>query len=174
MPHKRNPILTERISGMARILRANSIAAMENVALWHERDISHSSVERMILPDSTGVLAYMLDKFTWVADNLRVDKRAMKRNLELTGGHIFSQHVLLLLVGKGLSREEAYSIVQGAAMDSMGSNKSFKEALAGDRRLSEICAKEELEKVFDLKNHLRRIDHIFNRVLPAKKRSKKG
>ncbi|MCD6379516.1 adenylosuccinate lyase [bacterium] len=165
MPHKRNPILTERISGMARILRSNSIAALENVALWHERDISHSSVERMIFPDSTGLLAYMLEKFTWVVKNLRVNKKAMKRNLELTGGHIFSQHILLLLVKKGLSREAAYAIVQNAAMKSMESDIAFKELLALDKGLTKVCSGEEIDKAFNLDNHLKNIDHIFKRVL---------
>lgn len=174
MPHKRNPILTERISGMARILRAHSIAALENVALWHERDISHSSVERMIFPDSTGVLAYMLEKFTWVAENLRVDRKRLRENLDLTKGHIFSQHVLLALVRKGLSREEAYQIVQGAAMKSMESDSSFKELLAADRRFARFCSQRELEGAFDLQNHLKKVDYIFKRVLPARRKSKKG
>jgi len=165
MPHKRNPILTERISGMARILRSNSLVAFENIALWHERDISHSSVERMIFPDSTGILAYMLEKFTWAVKNLRVNKKAMRRNLELTGGHIFSQHVLLLLVKKGLSREEAYSIVQRAAMKSMESDTGFKECLARDEKFTKLCSEEELDRAFDLDNHYRNIDYIFRRVL---------
>jgi len=165
MPHKRNPILTERISGMARILRSNSIVALENVALWHERDISHSSVERMIFPDSTGILAYMLEKFTWVVKNLRVNKKAMKRNLELTGGHIFSQHILLLLVKKGLSREASYAIVQRAAMKSMDSGTDFKELLARDKNFTAVCSDEELDKAFDLENHFKNIDYIFNRAL---------
>ncbi|MFO7916157.1 MAG: adenylosuccinate lyase [Candidatus Krumholzibacteriales bacterium] len=168
MPHKRNPILTERISGMARILRANSVTAMENMALWHERDISHSSVERIIFPDSTGLLAYMTEKMTWIIKNMKIRRKAMKRNLEATGGHIFSQHVLLMLVNKGLSREEAYLIVQRAAMRSMESDKSFKQLLADDRKLREVCSEEELERVFDLQNHFRRIDYIFKRTLGKK------
>mgnify|MGYP006280711833 CR=1 FL=1 len=168
MPHKRNPILTERISGMARILRANAITAMENMALWHERDISHSSVERIIFPDSTGLLAYMTEKMTWIIKNMKVNRKAMKRNLEATGGHIFSQHVLLMLVNKGLSREQAYLIVQRAAMRSMESGKSFKQLLSEDKKLRKVCSEEDLDRVFDLQNHFRRIDYIFKRTLGKK------
>lgn len=168
MPHKRNPILTERISGMARILRANAITAMENMALWHERDISHSSVERIIFPDSTGLLAYMTEKMTWIIKNMKVNRKAMKRNLEATGGHIFSQHVLLMLVNKGLSREQAYLIVQRAAMRSMESGKSFKQLLSEDKKLRKVCSEKDLDRVFDLQNHFRRIDYIFKRTLGQK------
>lgn len=168
MPHKRNPILTERISGMARILRGNAMTSMENMALWHERDISHSSVERIIFPDSTGLLAYMTEKMTWIIRNMKVNRKAMKRNLEVTGGHTFSQHVLLLLVNKGLSREESYLIVQRAAMESMESEKSFKEHLSEDRRFREVCSAEELEEAFDMDNHLKSIDYIFRRTLGKK------
>ncbi|MBN1164220.1 MAG: adenylosuccinate lyase [Candidatus Krumholzibacteriota bacterium] len=174
MPHKRNPILTERIAGMARLLRGNSLVALENVALWHERDISHSSVERVILPDSTMILAYMLEKFTWVMENLRVDKEAMLRNLNKTGGLIYSQYLLLLLVRKGLSREEAYAIVQGAAMKSRQSSRTFRELLAADRKFSRLCGEEELDAAFDLKTHLSKIDFIFNRVLSGRGGPRKG
>jgi adenylosuccinate lyase len=168
MPHKRNPILTERISGMARLLRGNAMTAMENIALWHERDISHSSVERIIFPDSTGLLAYMTEKMIWIISNMKVNRKAMEHNLALTEGHIFSQHVLLLLVGKGLSREEAYLIVQRAAMRSMESERSFREHLAEDRRFKEVCSDKELERAFDMSNHLKRIDYIFRRTLGKK------
>jgi adenylosuccinate lyase len=173
MPHKKNPILCERIAGMARVLRSNSMAAMENVALWHERDISHSSVERIIIPDSTMLLAYMLEKFTWVIANLRVNKRAMIENLEKTGGLIFSQHVLLLLVRKGLSREQAYGIVQGAAMQSAKSGGSFKEIVAANRRVQKHCKKKEVEEVFDLSAHLAKVNFIFSRVLSKRGRPRK-
>ena len=173
MPHKRNPILCERISGMARILRSNAAAAMENVPLWHERDISHSSVERIIIPDSTMLLAYMLEKFTCVMANLRVDKRAMMRNLTSTGQLLFSQHVLLLLVRKGLSREAAYESVQRAAMRSMKGKKSFREFLGADRRIAGVCSEDELDEVFDLDNHLRKVDFIFSRVLSRRGRPPK-
>lgn len=173
MPHKRNPILCERISGMARLLRANAVAAMENVSLWHERDISHSSVERIIIPDSTMLLAYMLEKFTWIVANLRVNKNAMLRNLEKTGGLIFSQHLLLFLVKKGLSREEAYGIVQKTAMQSMRKGKSFKDLVASDRKVRTLCSAKEIDEVFDLQAHLGKVDFIFSRVLSKRGRPKK-
>lgn len=174
MPHKRNPILCERISGMARLLRANAVAALENVALWHERDISHSSVERVIIPDSTMIIAYMLEKFMWVISGLRVNKKAMMVNLEKTGGLVFSQHALLLLVEKGLTRVEAYRIVQGAAMRSLKSGKRFKDLVAGDRKVRNLCKPEEIEEVFDVNTHLRKVDFIFNRVLSKRGRPRKG
>ncbi len=174
MPHKRNPILTERIAGMARVLRGNSQAALENVTLWHERDISHSSVERIIIPDSTMILAYMLEKFTWVVSGMRVNRKRMRENLERTGGLIFSHPVLLMLVGKGLPREEAYSIVQTAAMKSMKGQKSFRECLAADRRFARVVSGEELAEVFDVETHLKRIDFIFSRVLSGRGRPGKG
>ena len=174
MPHKRNPILTERIAGMARLLRGNAQAAMENVTLWHERDISHSSVERVIIPDSTMILGYMLEKFTWVVSGLRVDRKKMRENLESTGGLIFSHPLLLLLVGKGLSREAAYAIVQAAAMKSMEGKKSFRECLTEDRRFTDIVSDAELAEAFDLKSHLKNIDFIFSRVLAKKGGPGKG
>jgi adenylosuccinate lyase len=174
MPHKRNPILTERITGMARLLRGNALVAMENVALWHERDISHSSVERVIIPDSTMILAYMLEKFTWVMANIRIDRKMMMENLERTGGLIFSQHILLMLVKKGLSREEAYKVVQRAAMKSMKSGKSFREHLETDPLFSEKVTVEELEEAFDMNTHLGKVNFIFNRVLSNRGRPRKG
>ena len=174
MPHKKNPILCERVSGMARILRGNAQAAFENIPLWHERDISHSSVERVIIPDSTMILAYMLEKFTWVMANLKVNKKAMMSNLERTGGLIYSQHVLLLLVEKGMKREEAYSIVQSAAMQASKSKKSFKELLASNAKVGKICKEEEIEEAFDLYAHLGRVDFLFSRVLSRRGRPKKG
>ncbi|MCK4235519.1 MAG: adenylosuccinate lyase, partial [Candidatus Krumholzibacteria bacterium] len=167
-------ILCERITGMARLLRSNSMAAVENVALWHERDISHSSVERVIIPDSTMLLAYMLEKFTWVVANLVVDRKAMKRNLERTGGLIFSQHIMVHLVRKGLSREEAYRIVQRAAMASMKSDRSFKELVKADRKVKKCCRTDEIEELFDIDTHLGKIDFIFSRVLSRRGRPKKG
>ncbi len=165
MPHKRNPILCERICGMARIIRANSLAAQENVALWHERDISHSSVERVILPDSTMLLAYMIEKFTWILSDLGVNKKRMRENLERTGGLVFSEHVLLRLVDRGIPREEAYSIVQDAAMESMRTGRSFRELLAGDRRARSLLSAEEIADLFDLDAHFKKIDFIFKRTL---------
>jgi adenylosuccinate lyase len=165
MPHKRNPILCERICGMARILRANAHAALEDVALWHERDISHSSVERVIIPDSTMLLAYMLEKFTWIMENVQVNKRAMRENLNRTGGLVFSEHVLLFLVDHGFSRNEAYEIVQGAAMESMRTGTSFRALLAADKRLRSRFTKGEIDALFDLAAHFGKIDFIFKRTL---------
>ncbi len=165
MPHKRNPILCERICGMARVIRANGLAAQENVALWHERDISHSSVERIILPDSTSLLAYMIEKFTWVMEGLRVNRKRMRENLERTGGLAFSEHVLLRLVEKGFSREAAYAIVQGAAMESSRTGRSFRELLAADPRLRGGLGDEEIDSLFDLDAHFKKIDMLFKRAL---------
>ena len=170
MPHKRNPILCERICGMARILRANAHAALEDVALWHERDISHSSVERVIIPDSTMLTAYMLEKFTWIMENVRVNKRAMRDNLNRTGGLVFSEHVLLFLIDRGFSREDAYAIVQGAAMESMRTLTSFRALLAGDKRLRSRFTKGEIDALFDLAAHFRKIDFIFKRTLGKRNR----
>jgi adenylosuccinate lyase len=170
MPHKRNPILCERICGMARLLRGNALAAIENVALWHERDISHSSVERVIIPDSTMLLAYMLEKFTWIVANIEVDKKAMRRNLERSGGLVFSEHVLLFLIDHGFSREAAYSIVQRAALESMKSGKSFRELLAADKRLRSRFSGDEIAALFDLDEHFRRIDYMFKRTLATRGR----
>ncbi|MBN1884008.1 MAG: adenylosuccinate lyase [Candidatus Krumholzibacteriota bacterium] len=174
MPHKRNPILTERVSGMARLLRGNALAAVENVALWHERDISHSSVERVIVPDSTMILGYMLEKFTWVMANLRVNRRRMLENLDATGGLVFSQHILLKLVENGVSREDAYAIVQGAAMKSMTGATTFRELLLADRRVLDACGAAAVEAVFDVETHLDRIDFIFRRVLGSGGKRTKG
>jgi adenylosuccinate lyase len=174
MPHKRNPILTERIAGMSRLLRGNAQAALENVTLWHERDISHSSVERVIIPDSTMILTYMLEKFTWVVSGLRINRNRMRENLDRTGGLIFSHPILLMLVEKGLSREEAYSVVQRAAMKSMDGVRSFRELLASDRKFMSIVSEEELEDAFDLQTHLKNVDFIFSRVLSKRGRPGKG
>jgi adenylosuccinate lyase len=165
MPHKRNPILCERICGMARIIRANALAAQENVALWHERDISHSSVERIILPDSTMLLAYMIEKFTWIVSDLGVNAKRMRANLENTGGLVFSGHVLLHLVDRGFSRDAAYAIVQDAAMESMRTGRSFRELLAADRRLRRRFEPGEIEGLFDLEAHFKKIDFLFKRTL---------
>jgi adenylosuccinate lyase len=165
MPHKRNPILCERVAGMARLLRANAHAALENVALWHERDISHSSVERVIIPDSTMLAAYMIEKFTWIVENMRVNTKRMRANLDRTGGLVFSEHVLLALVEKGLSREAAYKIVQRAAMEAMRTGESFRELLAADARLRARFSKKEIDAFFDLDAHFKSIDFIFKRTL---------
>ena len=164
MPHKRNPILCERISGLARVIRGNSTAALENVALWHERDISHSSVERVILPDSTVLLDYMLVKFTNLMDNLVVYPENMLKNLKLTRGLIFSQRVLLALIEKGLLREEAYELVQRNAMQTWRTEQEFKELVKKDQKIIEYLNSAEIEEIFDFDYHTKHIDYIFKRV----------
>jgi adenylosuccinate lyase len=164
MPHKRNPIICERIAGLARLLRGNAIAGMENVALWHERDISHSSVERVIIPDSTITLDYIINKFTKIVDGLLIYPENMKKNLEKTNGLIFSQSVLLLLTKKGLTRESAYKLVQTRAMECWKTGESFKRLLENDEDIMKVITKEELDSCFDIKKSLRNVDIIFKRV----------
>ncbi len=163
MPHKRNPIVCERISGLARILRANAMVALENVALWHERDISHSSVERVVIPDRTITLDYMLFRFTGVIQDLLVYPENMKRNLERTHGLVFSQRVLLALVEKGLSREKSYEIVQRNAMQSWQSGEPLKELLLRDAELTQHLSADELDKVFDYGHFTRRLGEVYGR-----------
>ena len=164
MPHKRNPILAERLSGQARLLRAYLITALENVALWGERDLSHSSTERVILPDATILLDYMLDSFTTLVENLQVYPDRMGRNLELTGGLIASQRVLLTLVDKGLSRQKAYDLVQRQAMAAWRGEGNFKELLARDQEIGQHLGVEELEELFDIGHYLRHLDVVFARL----------
>lgn len=164
MPHKRNPVICERICGLSRILRANSLAAMENVALWHERDISHSSAERIILPDSTLVLDYMLNKFIEVINGLNVYPENMLANLVRTHGLIFSQRVLLSLMDKGLPRQKAYDYVQRCAMKSWKDGSDFKENLLQDQKVLQFLNAGDLDRIFDLEYYLRNINKIFRRV----------
>jgi adenylosuccinate lyase len=164
MPHKRNPIICERVAGQARVIRTNAMAALENMPLWHERDISHSSVERIIVPDSTILLDYMIDKFTKVMKGLNVYPENMKKNLEKIGGLIFSQAVMLKLTRKGLTREEAYDVVQRSAMQSWRSGESFRELISTDEDVKKHLSEDEIEKCFDLSAHLRNIDYIFERA----------
>jgi len=164
MPHKRNPIVCEQISGLARLLRSNAQAAMENVALWHERDISHSSVERVILPDSTVLLNYMLTRFTDIVKNLLIYPDNMLSNLNRTKGLIFSQSILLALTQKGMLRETAYKLVQKCAMQSWQSNQSFKTLLLKEKEITDQLSKQEIDNLFDLKKHLRNIEQIFIRA----------
>ncbi|NLL18377.1 MAG: adenylosuccinate lyase, partial [Clostridia bacterium] len=164
MPHKKNPIICERISGLARILRGHAITAMENVALWHERDISHSSAERVILPDSTILLDYMLDKFTFVMDNLVVHQENMLKNLEQTQGLVFSQRVLLALIDKGVLRETAYAWVQRNALKAWEQRTGFKELILNDEEIREYLTVKEIEKLFDYTYHLKNVEHIFKRI----------
>lgn len=164
MPHKRNPVVCERISGLSRVIRSNAQAALENVALWHERDISHSSVERVIIPDSTILLDYILSKFIEVMDGLIVYPENMKANLERTRGLVFSQRVLLALVQKGLSREDAYGLVQRCAMKSWGEKADFKEALLADGEVARRLSREELDDLFDYEHYLRNVARVFERL----------
>ena len=164
MPHKRNPIISEQMSGLARIVRANAFAAMENIPLWHERDISHSSVERVIGPDSTILIHYMLRKMTKMMDGLMVYPDNMMRNLEKTGGLIYSQSVLLALVRKGITREEAYKLVQKNAMQSWTKGKDFLALLKKDTEIVKLLSVAEINKTFKLTTQYKNIDRIFNRV----------
>jgi adenylosuccinate lyase len=164
MPHKRNPITCERLCGLARVLRGNALAAMENVALWHERDISHSSVERIVLPDSTTLLDYMLATLTDVVDRLLVYPERMKANLEASKGLIYSQAVLLALTKKGLTREKAYAIVQRNAMKTWADAKTFKEFLLEDAEVLRHLTRREVEDLFDLDIHLRQVNNTFRKV----------
>ena len=166
MPHKRNPIVSERIAGLARILRSKSIAALENVALWHERDISHSSVERVIVPDSCIALDYMLDLAVKLISNLIIYPDNMIRNLNLTRGLIFSQTILLKLVTKGLSREDSYRIVQDSAMKVWADDKlNLKDELLKSEEATKYISKDEVNEIFENKNMLSNVDFIFNRTI---------
>ena len=164
MPHKRNPELSERICGLARLIRANAQAALENVALWHERDISHSSVERVILPDSTTALDYILHLTTTVVEGLDVDPARMAENLELSHGLVYSQRVMLRLADRGLARQVAYEIVQRNAMRAWKERRSFFDLLAEDPAVTERLAPEELKACFDPAWYLRNVDAVFRRV----------
>ncbi len=164
MPHKRNPILCERICGLARVVRSAAFVGMENVPLWHERDISHSSTERTSFVDSCILLDYMLDKMSWVVENMSVYPENMLKNLNLLKGLIFSQRILLKLVEKGLSRDEAYLIVQENAMKVWQEGVNFKDLLLKDDRVKKILSEEDINEAFDLNYHLRHVDTIFKRV----------
>ena len=170
MPHKRNPIVSERITGLARILRSNSMAALENVALWHERDISHSSVERIIVPDSCIALDYMLDLMVKLISKLLIYPDNMIRNLNLTRGLVFSQTILLKLVTKGISRENAYRIVQDSAMKVWADEKlNLKDELSKSDELRKYISVEELNGIFENKNMLKNVEFIFNRTILKEK-----
>ena len=165
MPHKKNPISGENLTGLARIVRANSFAALENVVLWHERDISHSSAERIIFPDSTILIDYMLTRFSNLLENLVINEKKMLENTTLFGGCIFSQKILLALVEKGLSREEAYKIVQKNALNAWGKPAgNFKENLLKDPEISKYLTKKEVNKLFLIKDYLKNIDAIYKRL----------
>jgi adenylosuccinate lyase len=166
MPHKRNPIVCEQISGLARVLRSNTQAAFEDVPLWHERDISHSSVERVILPDSTILVDYLLARTTWLISGLRVNVERMRRNVDLTRGLIFSGQVLLDLASAGVSREEAYRLVQSHAMQAWETDGDFRLAIEQDPRVTEHLSGEILDRAFSWERQLKHVDFIFSRVFP--------
>jgi adenylosuccinate lyase len=165
MPHKRNPILSENLTGLARLLRGYALSAMEDVALWHERDISHSSVERVIGPDGTVTLDFMLHRFAGLVEGLRVYPERMKENLEATRGLVFSQPVLLRLIDKGMERQQAYVVVQRNAMKVWDEGKDFRTLLAADPDVQALLAPREVEACFDLQHELRHVDKVFARVL---------
>jgi len=164
MPHKRNPIASENLCGLARLIRSNALAAMENNALWHERDISHSSVERVIFPDSTILVDYMLDRLCGVVKNLIVYPERMRENIDQTHGLVFSQRVLLALAAKGVSREESYALVQRNAMQAWKDGEDFKALLLSDEKIRKHLNTEEIEDCFDLQFYLRHVETIFQRV----------
>ena len=168
MPHKRNPILSENLSGLARVVRANALAAMENIPLWHERDISHSSVERVIGPDSTILIDFMLNRFTSMIERLVVYPEQMQKNLNLTNGIYYSQAVMLKLVKKGLSREDAYRAVQRSALNAWDTGKNFKETILKDPAVKKHLNKKEIESCCAQNHYLQHVDEIFRRVFGEK------
>jgi adenylosuccinate lyase len=174
MPHKRNPVTCEQICGLARLVRSNMMASYENVALWHERDISHSSVERVILPDSTILVDYMLAKMTAIVSQMRVFPERMLRNLELTKGLVYSGQVLQDLVEKGMPHDAAYKAVQENAMAAWESDTSFRERVAQDPRITKYLTPKELEYTFDLQRQLRNVDKLFDRVFGAHPAGERG
>ena len=164
MPHKRNPIGSENVTGLARVIRGYVSTAYENVPLWHERDISHSSAERVMLPDVTIALNYILNRFTNLVKNLTVFEDNMKENIDKTFGLVYSQRVMLTLIDKGLAREEAYDLVQPKAMESWETRQPFKELILSDKRITDVLGMEEIEGLFDENHHLQRVDVIFRRA----------
>jgi adenylosuccinate lyase len=164
MPHKRNPVTCEQICGLARVVRANTVAAFEDIALWHERDISHSSVERVILPDSTILADYLIDKTTRLVDTLLVHPERMKRNLEMTRGLVFSGQLLLDLAAAGMLREQAYKLVQTHAMRAWEDESDFRAAIEADPEIGAVLSAEDIASAFSLDRQLRNVDRIFDRV----------
>jgi adenylosuccinate lyase len=167
MPHKRNPVGCEQVCGLARVVKSHVVVALDNVALWHERDISHSSAERVVFPDATILIDYMLHRMSGILERLVVYSEAMRRNLEATGGLIYSQEVLLALARKGATREEAYAWVQDAAMKAREGNGAFKENLRAQTGIRKLLTDAELERCFDPEQQLRNVDVIFRRVFGA-------
>ena len=174
MPHKRNPVSCEQICGLARLVRSNMLAAFENVALWHERDISHSSVERVILPDSTILVDYMLSKMAMILGQMRVFPERMLQNLESTHGLVYSGQLLQDLVEKGMPRDDAYKAVQENAMAAWESDASFRDGVAQDPRITKYLTPKELEYTFDLQRQLRNVDKLFDRVFGAHPAGERG
>jgi adenylosuccinate lyase len=168
MPHKRNPVGCEQISGLARLVRANALASFENIALWHERDISHSSVERVILPDTFLVLDHVLRRMTEIVRGMAVHTDRMKRNLELTKGLVFSGQLLLELTARGMAREDAYRVVQHHAMEAWKHEGDFKQRVAADPAVRKVLKGPELDAVFHLDRYLTHVDAIFARVFGSK------
>ncbi|HDT15333.1 MAG TPA: adenylosuccinate lyase [Firmicutes bacterium] len=165
MPHKRNPVVCEQLSGLARLVRTNALAGVENMALWHERDISHSSVERIIVPDNLILLDYMLEKITWIINDMKVYKENMQRNLNHLRGLVFSQQVLLTLISRGISREDAYEIVQTNAMKIWGGDpEDFKTKLLKDRSVMEKMTEKEVESIFDVNYYLKHVEAFYKRM----------
>jgi adenylosuccinate lyase len=165
MPHKRNPITAEQISGLARVVRANAQVGLENVALWHERDISHSSAERVVLPDSTTLTDYLLDKTATMIERMLVYPARMLKNLESTHGLVYSGQLLLELAGAGMSREDAYRLVQQHAMDAWTNDRNFRELVEADPEIARLLSSEKLAQIFHYDRQLRNVDAIFERVL---------
>ncbi|WP_439444059.1 adenylosuccinate lyase [Listeria aquatica] len=164
MPHKRNPIGSENVTGLARVIRGHMVTAYENVPLWHERDISHSSAERIILPDATILLDYILNRFGSIVQNLTVFPENMKRNMDATLGLIYSQRVLLALIDKGMAREEAYDTVQPKAMEAWETHTPFRELVESEPKITSLLSAEEIADCFDYNYHLKNVDMIFNRL----------
>ncbi|MGB9735674.1 MAG: adenylosuccinate lyase [bacterium] len=164
MPHKRNPILSENLNGLSRVVRSYLISALENIPLWHERDISHSSVERIIAPDATTLVDFMLYRVTWLIDNLVVHEDRMKANLDITKGLYDSEKVMLALINKGMSREDAYAVIQKSAFTAFDSGLDFAEVLLKDNKVSQLITKDELMSMLDLNTHFKYIDYIYKQV----------
>jgi adenylosuccinate lyase len=170
MPHKRNPVACEQVSGLARLVRANALASMENVALWHERDISHSSVERVVIPDSFLALDHMLARFTRIVKGMTVDEARMRKNLDLGRGLVFSGRLLLELTAKGMRREDAYRIVQSHATEAWKSEGDFRQRVVADPEVREVLSEAEIEGVFRLERYLTHVDAVFERVFGDEER----
>jgi adenylosuccinate lyase len=164
MPHKRNPVIAERICGLTRVIRGHLVTAMENTALWHERDISHSSAERIIFPDACELLGYLLTESTRLVEGLVVNPEKMRANLELGGGIVFSQRVLLALIEKGMPRDDAYAVVQAAALRAWDEGQDFKALLLADDRVTTLLAPDEIQKLFDPTWHTRFVDTTYQRL----------